>query len=524
VTARKALGGKRFGRRTPRVLAVALVVAALALAAGCTGQKAPSVSSDAGTKSPTPVAGIAANLQPLYMQQLHWKGCGDSFQCSKLTVPMDYTNPSAGSFHLALIRLPASDQKHRIGSLVINPGGPGGSGVTYARAAEQVISSAVRKRYDIVGFDPRGVGASDPVQCLSNTELDAFLAADPTPTTPDQIATSVALAQQLADGCKTRVGKALEFVGTRDAAHDIDVLRSALGDAKLHYLGKSYGTFLGATYAEEFPSNVGTMVLDGVIDPALTSSQINLGQAQGFELATRSFMADCIKHSGCPMGTSVDAGMASLRAFLDGLDAKPLPTNDPQRQLTEGWASLGVAYPMYSPSLWPELRTALSSALKGNGTPLMILADSYADRSGGGGYTDNLMTALYAVNCQDRAQPGGVAGIEKDAQTFAPLAPTWGAQIAWGSLPCVYWPNKPTDTPHPIRAEGSGPILVIGTTRDPATPYAWAVSTAKELANGHLLTRNGDGHTAYREGNPCIDTAVDAYLLKGAVPPAGKAC
>jgi pimeloyl-ACP methyl ester carboxylesterase len=503
---------------------VALVVGALSVAAGCTATKAPTVSSDAGTKAPTPVAGVADNLQPFYMQRLHWKGCGNSFQCSTLTVPMDYTNPATRSFHLALIRLPAHDQKHRLGSLVINPGGPGGSGVSYARAAEQVISSAVRKRYDIVGFDPRGVGRSDPVECLSNTGLDAFLAADPTPTTPEEITQSVDLAKQFVAGCEAQNGPELEFLGTRDAAHDMDVLRSALGDAKLFYLGKSYGTFLGATYAEEFPTRIGKMVLDGVIDPALTSSQINLGQAEGFELATRSFMADCVKRPDCPMGTDLDAAMQSLRDLLDGLDVKPLPTNDPQRPLTEGWASLGVAYPMYEKQLWPSLRSALALARKGNGTALMILADSYADRTGSGTYSDNLMTALYAVNCQDRAQPGGLAGIEKDADAFAVPAPTWGRLLAFGSLPCVYWPNKPTDTPHPIRAEGSGPILVVGTTRDPATPYAWAQSTARELADGHLLTRNGDGHTAYRVGNGCIDTAVDDYLLRGAVPPAGKTC
>jgi pimeloyl-ACP methyl ester carboxylesterase len=513
-----------FSRRTPRGLAV--VVAAslcIALAAGCSGQAAPTVSSNNGTKSPTPVAGVDDDLQPFYMQQLHWHGCGDSFQCSTLTVPMDYADPATQSLHLALIRLPAKDQKHRLGSLVINPGGPGASGVDFTRAAKQVISDAVRKRFDIVGFDPRGVSRSDPVHCLSDTETDTFLAADPTPTTPDQVSQFVSLAKQLADNCATRAGRELPFVGTRDAAHDLDIMRSALGDQKLSYLGKSYGTFLGLTYADEFPTHIARMVVDGVIDPALTSREVNLGQANGFELATRSFVADCAKRSSCPLGQDVDQGMSRLRDFIAGLSS-PLKTKDSRRPLTEGLGSLGVAYAMYSKSLWSSLRTALTSAAKGDGQPLLTLSDGYADRGGNGHYDGNSNDAIYAVNCLDRPQPGGLEQIEKDAVDFAQQAPTWGALLAWGSLPCVYWPDRPTDAPKTVAAPGSGPILVVGTTRDPATPYEWAVSTAAELADGHLLTRDGDGHTAYRQGNSCIDGAVDAYLLKGKVPPTGKRC
>jgi pimeloyl-ACP methyl ester carboxylesterase len=517
--------GPHGRRRTARLLGVWLAVASLALAAGCTGAaKAPTISSNAGTGSPTPVADIPADLQPFYMQTLHWKSCGSSFQCSTLTVPMDYTHPEVRSLHLALIRLPASDQKHRIGSLVINPGGPGGSGVDYARQATTVISSAVRKRYDIVGFDPRGVGRSDPVHCLTNKETDAFIAADPTPTTPAQIAQAVSLAKEFAAGCQARAGALLDFVGTRDAAHDLDVMRSALGDAKLYYLGKSYGTFLGATYADEFPTHIGHMVLDGVLDPSLTSEQINLGQAKGFELATRSFLADCVKRSSCPLGRNLDQAVVKLGDFLRGLDANPLRTKESGRPLTEGWATLGVALPLYNKSYWPLLRSALTQAMQGSGEGLLTLADAYADRSSNGTYQDNSNDALYAVNCEDHPQPGGLAQIESDATSFAAQAPTWGSMLAWGSLVCVYWPNRPTDAPKAVSAPGSGPILVVGTTRDPATPYEWAVDLSKELADGHLLTYNGDGHTAYRQGSSCVDTVVDAYLLHSSVPPDAKRC
>ena len=327
-----------------------------------------------------------------------------------------------------------------------------------------------------------------------------------------------------ADKCDTRVGPELKFVGTRDAAHDMDVLRSALGDQKLYYLGKSYGTFLGATYADQFPTQIGRMVLDGVIDPSLTAEQINLGQAEGFELATRSFLTDCAKRSSCPMGSNVDAAMSDLRTMLSGFTANPLPTKDPHRQLTEGWGSLGVAYAMYSKRLWPSLRVALQAARQGDGQPLLTLADGYAQRGPDGRYIGNLNDALYAVNCIDRPQTGGLSEVKRDAADFAQLAPTWGAVLAWGALPCAHWPEEPTDAPQAIAAPGSGPILVVGTTRDPATPYQWAVSTARELSDGHLLSYYGDGHTAYRMGSSCVDRTVDDYLLKGAVPPDGKTC
>jgi pimeloyl-ACP methyl ester carboxylesterase len=511
-------------RRTPRAVLVEVVLASLAVAVACSGPPAPSVSSNNGTGPPTTVAGVAENLQPFYMQRLLWKRCGDSFQCSTLTVPMDYANPTTRSLHLALIRLPAGDQKHRLGSLVTNPGGPGGSGVDYTRGARQEYTDGVRERYDIVGFDPRGVGRSDPIHCLSSTETDAFLGADPTPTTPEQIAESVSLAKGFAEKCKSRMGEELQFIGTRDAAHDLDILRSALGDQKLFYLGKSYGTFLGATYADEFPTHVARMVLDGVVDPAQTATEIYLGQAKGFELATRSFTADCVKRKDCPLGNDLESGLTGLGAMMSSFSDHPLPTKDPHRPLTEGWGALGVAFAMYSKPLWTNLRVALAAAKAGQGQPLLTLADGYAQRLGDGRYAGNLNDALYAVNCVDRAQTGGLAQIEQNADTFAQQAPIWGRMLAWGALPCAYWLDQPTDAPEAISAPGSGPILVVGTTRDPATPYEGAQALAQELSDGHLLTYDGDGHTAYREGSSCVDKTVDAYLLKGAVPPDGKSC
>jgi pimeloyl-ACP methyl ester carboxylesterase len=498
----------------------------LATVAGCSFGGSGEGDASAVPSASVPPAPVPADLTAFYSQKLSWSACGGDFECSKLRVPVSYEKPDGQTLTLALIRLPASDRGDRIGSLVINPGGPGGSGITYARAARAVISERVRQHYDVVGFDPRGVGASDPVQCLTDQQTDAMVASDPTPDDAAEIDRTVELSKELASGCEKRSGELLAHVGTKDAARDMDVLRAALGDRRLYYLGKSYGTFLGATYAEEFPANVGRMVLDGAIDPSLSSEQVDLGQAKGFEQATRAFVGDCVRMRNCPLGSDLGRGMDRLRQFLHQLDATPLPTRDASRPLTEGLGSLGVAVAMYDEGYWPTLRTALSQAFGGDGSALLQLSDIYTDRDGQGHYTSNQNTVIYAVNCLDRPYRGDdvVAEAKKDVQSFSQQAPTWGAFLAWSEVPCAYWPVKPDNQPSPIHAQGSGPIVVVGTTRDPATPYAWAEGLAKQLANGHLLTYEGDGHTAYRRGSRCIDKAVDAYLLRGDVPKNGQRC
>ncbi|HET8615815.1 MAG TPA: alpha/beta hydrolase [Actinomycetales bacterium] len=506
-------------------MVVTLLVAVSALA-GCSFGGSGSSGASAPPSASASPAPVPPDLGAFYDQKLTWAGCGGDFQCSHLTVPVDYAEPAGATLRLAIIRLRASDQRDRIGSLVINPGGPGGSGIDYARAARAVISERVREHYDVVGFDPRGVGESDPVQCLTDAQTDTLVASDPTPDDKAEVDTTVELFKGLAAGCEKRTGALLAHVGTKDAARDMDVLRAALGDPRLFYLGKSYGTFLGAVYAQEFPKNVGRMVLDGAIDPALSGEQVDLGQAKGFEQATRAFVADCVKGRDCPLGSDLDRGMERLRQLLHRLDSSPLPTNDPSRPLTEGLGSLGIAVAMYDEGYWPTLRAALAQALGGDGSALLQLSDVYTDRGSDGRYASNQNTVIYAVNCLDRPYRGDdpVAEAERNVTTFSKAAPTWGAFLAWSELPCAYWPVKPSTTPEPIHAEGSGPIVVVGTTRDPATPYAWAQGLAKELANGHLLTYSGDGHTAYRRGSRCIDKAVDAYLLRGDVPKDGTRC
>jgi pimeloyl-ACP methyl ester carboxylesterase len=513
---------RRMVLMTAGALTVSLTISGCAVTpSGQRAAKTPSPAQKSAAQAVGPNQGLLARF---YTQSLAWSGCG-AYQCARLTVPIDYSHPSGATIKLAVLKVAAANPAGRIGYLVVNPGGPGGSGVDYAKAADYIVSGPVRAAYDIVGFDPRGVGESSPIRCLTGRELDTFLGTDPAPDDKAQEQHYADLSKSFADKCKANGGPLLGHVSTIEAAKDMDVLRAALGERNLDYLGKSYGTFLGATYAGLFPAKVGRFVLDGAEDPKTTSSQVNAGQAVGFETATRAYVQQCVDAGGCPLGTSVNSGMQKLRTFLQQLDTRPLPLDDPYvKALTEGWGSLGVAYAMYDQGLWGQLTAALRSAFAGNADPLMTLADSYADRSNKGVYTDNLMQVIYAVNCLDRSDTTNLTHYESQARLLSAQAPTWGPFLAWSTLPCGYWPVPANNVPKKITAAGSGPIVVVGTTRDPATPYKWAQGLASELQNGHLVTFVGDGHTAYMRSNSCVDDAVDAYLLNDRVPPAGLKC
>ncbi|MER6128739.1 alpha/beta hydrolase [Streptomyces sp. NPDC001795] len=470
-------------------------------------------------------------LAPYYEQKLTWHSCGAAgFQCATMKVPRDYAKPASGDVGLAVARKKATGRGKPLGSLLVNPGGPGGSAIKYLEQfAGAGYPAEIRARYNMVAVDPRGVAQSEPVECLSGPQMDAYAQTDITPDNQKETNQLVAADKRFAEGCAKQSPELLRHVSTVEAARDMDIVRAALGDKKLNYVGASYGTFLGATYAGLFPDRVGRMVLDGAMDPSVSARKLNEDQTVGFETAFQSFAKNCVRQSDCPLGgpgTSPAKVGRNLKAFFRKLDASPLPTGDASgRKLGEALATTGVIAAMYDQATWPQLREALTEAMDNhNGAGLLLLSDTYYERGADGKYS-NLMFANAAVNCLD-LPPAFTSPqqVQKALPTFEKESPVFGEGLAWASLNCAYWPVKATGRPHRITAKGAPPIVVVGTTRDPATPYAWARSLASQLSSGRLLTYDSDGHTAYNRGSKCIDAAIDAYLLRGTPPAKGKRC
>jgi pimeloyl-ACP methyl ester carboxylesterase len=511
-----------------RRIVVAVVVLALLgsgvglVAAGLLGDGS---GSSGPLPEPTPEAGSEVAPSPaladFYGQDLDWQAC-DDHECATLTVPLDYAAPRGRTIELALLRVPA--RAERLGALVVNPGGPGAPGTDYAAAASQVLGRPVLEHLDVVGFDPRGTGRSSPIDCLSDEQLDTYLALDPSPDDAGERAALLDSLDAFGQGCVTSDPQLAAHVSTIEAARDMDVLRSALGRAQLDYLGASYGTELGATYAELFPEQVGRFVLDGAVDVSATSRELSLGQARGFETALRAYVENCVETvDSCYLGDSVDGGIAAISDFLAEVDDQPIQTSD-GRQLTVGTSFLGIVLPLYVRDYWYVLSASLRAAFGGNGAGLLALSDLYAARGPTGSYTDNRAEAILAINCLDdpfAIEPGRVAA---ELPAFREASPTFGDVFAWGLVNCRGQVAETTEEPLTIDGSGAAPIVVVGTTRDPATPYEWAQALADQLDSAVLVTRDGDGHTGYNVGNDCVDDAVEDYLLEGTVPDDGLTC
>jgi pimeloyl-ACP methyl ester carboxylesterase len=506
-----------------RARRTAAVAAALALALTLAACSAP----PARTESTPVPSDVSAELEPFYTQTLEWEDCEDDMQCTTASAPLDWSDPSRDSIDLALVRNPAEDGAP-LGSVLVNPGGPGGSGYDFvADSLEYAVSPTLRSKFDVVGFDPRGVNRSSAVLCHTDTkQLDAFIY----DIVPGEIGSDAWItAASDANGaygqqCVANTGDLLGYVDTVSAARDLDLLRAVLGDEKLNYLGFSYGTLLGATYAELYPENTGRLVLDGALDPTSSNFDVSITQAKGFESALRAFLADCANAEDCPFSGTADDSMLKIRALLDRLDASPIRAPD-GRELGSNSMTSAIVLPLYREADWPYLRQLFDTVMKGDATLAFTLADSYNGRDPvDGSYLDNSLEARLAINCLDYAAQGDVTVMRQQAAELAAAAPVLGKQLSYGDVGCLQWPVKASTERPVIDAAGSADILVVGTTNDPATPYSWAQALAEQLENGHLVTYEGEGHTAYNKSNACVDDTVDDFFVSGTVPAADPLC
>jgi pimeloyl-ACP methyl ester carboxylesterase len=422
-----------------------------------------------------------------------------------------------------MVRIRSRTQQDRIGSLLVNPGGPGVSGIdtaVYLSFGQQFggLPKEVTDRFDIVGFDPRGVGRSSAVKCISGTDQDESFAVVPDPVSQAQFDEVAALTKKIADGCGKKYGDQLVTFSTEQAAHDMDAIRAAVGDPKLTYLGFSYGTLLGATYAQLYPSKVRALVLDGAVDPEQGLVAGSESQAKGFERAFTNFTKWCGRTPAqCPIAPDARGAVTDALAKADVSPVK----GDDGRDATSGWIFVAVVSSLYTESGWKTLAEAVDDLQAGDATGVFDLADQYADRKSGGTYT-NKFDANLAVNCADTEDAPTVERIRQLQGEWRKKYPLFGAPLAIGMMACTYWPGN--RDPYPVGpATGSPPIVVVGTTGDPATPYENTARLASMLGTGQVLTWEGEGHTAY-PSTTCIVKAVDTYLIDLTVPKDGLRC
>lgn len=511
------------GRRMPRGTRAIATVGALAAMLALSGCVPEFLSSNQPVSTPTGEE-VAADLEPFYTQVLEWERCGDGMGCATAKAPLDWSDPSAGETELALVRHVATGDK--LGSLLVNPGGPGGSGYDFVMdSLDYAVGQPLQDRFDVIGFDPRGVGRSSGVVCYDAPEMDEYLyGITPGVRGSDEwIAEIETTEQAFGDACAENTGELLGNVDTESAARDMDLLRAILGDEKLNYLGFSYGTFLGATYAELYPDKVGKLVLDGAIDPSASETEVSQAQAVGFENALRAYLEYCLSGSECPFDGTVDEALDEISRLLASVDASPLRGTD-GRLVGADTLVTAIIYPLYSADSWPYLGDMFESVMFGDADMALAFADGYNGRNEDGTYLDNSAEAFTAVNCLDYTYQPDVAVMRENAAATAEVAPIIGPYFGFGDLGCVNWPYQSDVERAEIHAEGAAPILVIGTTGDPATPYEWAVALAEQLDSGTLITYEGEGHTAYNKSNPCVNDAVEAYFIDGTVPDGDPKC
>ena len=478
--------------------------------------------SQEATASPSPSQNLG-DLDGFYAQGMTWVPCWGEFECTEIAAPLDWDNPESGEIKLSMIR---SKVDQPLGSLLVNPGGPGGSGVDYVINAFTFLGTPeLRNEYSIVGFDPRGVGESTAVVCGDRKLKDELLYAQSPHEygNADDLARSENLITQFAENCATGSGEILPYIDTVSAARDLDLMRHLLGDEQLNYLGFSYGTKLGATYAALYPDRVGRMVLDGAIDPRVSEEEQLIAQAAGFELAFTNYVMDCLSRSDCPLNGSVNQALAQVSQFLGQLETETLRT-DLGRPLTLSGGFTGIIAALYSTANWQFLTQGLTEAFGGDGTTLLFLADFYNDRSQSGSYESNLIEANIAINCADGRFSRDTQVVAETNAALLEAAPLFGRYFQNPQVSCSGWGEPRPQAALDYSVALANPILVLGTTGDPATPYQQAVALADLMSGATLITYEGDGHTVYAGISVCVDELVDSYFLAGEVPAADAVC
>ncbi|GAA1815815.1 alpha/beta hydrolase [Agromyces neolithicus] len=520
VRGRRGPGGARGSRRGIVVAALAGAATTLVALTGCV----PSLLAPEKSVSTPTGEEVAPELEPFYSQVLEWSSCGDEMTCTTAKAPLDWNDPGTGEIELALSRHSATGDK--IGSLLLNPGGPGGSGYDFViDSLDFAVGEPLKQRFDVVGFDPRGVNQSTAVACYDAAGMDEFIyGVDPNERGSDEwIENRAAANAAFGEACLEETGDLLAEVDTESAARDLDLLRAVLGDDELNYLGYSYGTFLGATYADLFPEKVGRLVLDGALDPMATSFDVNRAQAVGFEGALVAYLEDCLSGSECPFTGTVDESVDEVGRLLASVDASPLRGSD-GRRVDGDTLFTAIIYPLYSPESWPYLSEMFSATMFGDGDAALVFADGYYGRTADGTYEDNSTEAFRSINCLDYPAQSDLEVMREQAAEITAAAPTFGPYMSYDDLTCSRWPEAATREPAAMHAEGAAPIMVVGTTGDPATPYEWSVALADQLESGVLVTYEGEGHTAYNKSNGCVSDAVESYLIDGTVPSADPKC
>jgi len=531
---------RRPARRAPRILAIAAAAsAALALLAGCRAggdpfgpgpSATPTTSSSAAT--PDELDGPFADY---FTQTVDWAPCADAFECGTIDAPIDWEHADdARSVPLAAIRHRATDP-NPIGTLFVNPGGPGGSGVDFVRdSLDYFLAADVIAHYDVVGWDPRGVGQSDPVTCYTDpADIADFLYYVPTVNADADpegwVAEQLAVGKRYAEACTQHTGDILQFIDTLSTVRDLELLRAVSGDPQLHYLGYSYGTAIGSIYVDQYPQIVGRVVLDGVVDRQASLVETSVSQQAGFELALTHFVEQCPQlFDDCPFTADTSAGLARIHATLEAFQDHPV-TGANGRTMTGRTLGTAIIEALYSESYWQPLNQMFNEVFASRPVTdtAWTLADLYNDFTPGRGFSSNLQDAFLAIYCVDYpvvTDPAVLADMQAQLEAASPtltldLPPT-------PDPVCTNWPYQYRGGQHgPLTGKGAAPVLIVSTTGDPATPYEEGVKLADDLESGVLLTFDGEGHTAYSAfGNGCILDTVDAYLLDGTVPADGTRC